>query len=141
MSTTGIRSGRPSVHMIDSEARRLEEIALGIEDRSPQVSELLLREISRAKLYNEAKIPPDVVTMGLSVEFVDESSGAGRIVQLVYPIDADVEAGRISVLTPIGAGLIGLREGNSILWPDRSGHERRLIILKVKQAAAQLDAG
>ena len=110
MSTTGIRSGRPSVHMIDSEARRLEEIAVGIEDRSPQVSELLLREIGRAKLYNEAKIPPEVVTMGSSVEFVDEGSGAGRIVQLVYPIDADVEVGRISVLTP---------SGRRLDWPAR----------------------
>jgi regulator of nucleoside diphosphate kinase len=123
--------------LIDSEARQLEEIALRIEDRSPQVSELLLRETSRAKLHNEAKIPPDVITMGSSVEFIDEGSGAGRILQLVYPINADVEAGRISVLTPIGAGLIGLREGDSILWPDRSGHERRLVILKVKQTAVQ----
>jgi regulator of nucleoside diphosphate kinase len=50
---------------------------------------------------------------------------------LVYPAEADIEAGRISILTPVGAGLIGLAEGASILWPDRDGHERRLRIIAV----------
>jgi regulator of nucleoside diphosphate kinase len=54
-------------------------------------------------------------------------------VQLVYPAEADIEAGRISILTPIGAGLIGLREGQSILWPDREGRERRLTVVRVTQ--------
>ena len=38
-------------------------------------------------------------------------------------------------MTPVGAGLIGLREGQSILWPDRDGRERELAIIRVRQAA------
>src|SRR3546814_12523889 len=72
--------------------------------------------------------------MNAEVEFVDEASEATRIVQLVYPRQADIAANRISILTPVGAGLIGLREGQSILWPDREGNERRLTIGKVRPA-------
>ena len=39
---------------------------------------------------------------------------------------ADIDAGRISALSYVGAGLIGLPEGQSILWPDPSGATRRL---------------
>ena len=99
----------------------------------PQVAELLLDEIGRAKTYTKAKIPVDVVTMNATVEFVDEASGADRTVEIVYPRDADISAGKISILTPIGAGLIGLRAGQSILWPDRDGKERWLRIISVTQ--------
>jgi regulator of nucleoside diphosphate kinase len=57
-------------------------------------------------------------------------------VKLVYPQDADIEAGRISILTPIGAGLIGLAQGDSIVWPDRDGQERILRIVRVEAGEA-----
>lgn len=62
-----------------------------------------------------------------------QASGADRKVELVYPRDADISAGRVSILTPVGAGVIGLRTGQSILWPDRDGRERKLTIVKVLQ--------
>jgi regulator of nucleoside diphosphate kinase len=96
---------------------------------------MLLDEMARAKLHTRARIPADVVVMGATVEF-DDANGSIRSVKLVFPKDADIAAGRISILTPVGAGLIGLREGQSISWPDREGHERELTILRVRQAAA-----
>lgn len=120
--------------MIDTQADRLTELALSQEDKLPQVCELLLEEINRAVIHTAARIAADVVTMQARVTFVDETSGAERTVQLVYPGEADISAGRISILTPIGAGLIGLREGQSILWPDRDGHQRTLSIVKVEQS-------
>jgi regulator of nucleoside diphosphate kinase len=124
---------RPPIHMIEEEADQLSDLALSMKERNPQVSELLLRETSRAKLHAAEDVPSDVVTMGSFVEFVDEGNGTSRTVQLVFPPEADISAGRISILTPVGAGLIGLREGQSILWPDRDGHIRRLTINKVMQ--------
>lgn len=132
--TNSLATRRPPIHLIDTEADTLTDLALGAEERLPQVSELLLEEIGRATLHPGARIPPDVVTMWATVEFTDEASGATRSVQLVYPKEADISEGRISILTPVGAGLIGLREGQSILWPDREGQERELTILKVSQA-------
>jgi len=122
---------RPPIHMIDAEADALTDLAIGVEERLPQVSEMLLREISRAHIHSAGQIPADVVTMQSTVTFTDGATGASRVVRLVYPREADIADGRISILTPIGAGLIGLREGQVILWPDRGGKERPLTIEKV----------
>ncbi|GAA0862383.1 nucleoside diphosphate kinase regulator [Sphingopyxis soli] len=124
---------KPPVHMIDREADALTDLAIGVEKRMPQVSELLLREIGRATIHKERHVPRDVVTMNSEVDFVDAASGAVRSVRLVYPSDADISTGRISILTPVGAGLIGLRTGSAILWPDRDGQERALTIRAVLQ--------
>lgn len=133
MSTTRTAASRPQIHMLEEEAEKLTNLALSVEGRFPHVSELLIREVSRATLHKAGAISPDVVTMGSSVEFIDKGNEARRKVQLVYPPQADISAARVSILTPVGAGLIGLREGQSILWPDREGHERQLVIIKVEQ--------
>ena len=119
--------------MIDSEADALTELTLHQQRDSIHFYELLLDEIDRAAICGRADIPSDVVTMGSHVTFLDEKSGAERAVHLVYPGDADISAGRISIMTPIGAGLIGLSVGQSINWPDRGGAEHRLTIIAVKQ--------
>ena len=125
---------RPPIQMIDTEADALAELAMNIEERLPQVSELLLNEITRATLHPARRLPAGVITMHSTVRFVDEASGKDCTYQLVYPNEADISAGRISLLTPVGAGLIGLRAGQSILWPDRDGHERELKIIEVSPA-------
>lgn len=132
---TGTKGRRPAIHMIDDEADRLSDLAVQFEERAPEVSAMLLEEIGRATLHRRDAINPKIVTMNATVEFIDDASGADRTVQLVYPAQADIAAGRISIMTPVGAGLIGLREGQSIIWPDRDGHQRKLTILKVMQAA------
>ena len=131
--TTSKRT-RPPVHMLEDEAEKLTNLALNVEERLPQVSELLLSEIERATLHKAGRIGSDVVTMNSTVSFVDTATGTERRVTLVYPPDADIDAGRISILTPVGAGLIGLKAGQSILWPDREGRKRLLEIRQVEQA-------
>ncbi|MFD1104621.1 nucleoside diphosphate kinase regulator [Sphingobium olei] len=126
---------RPPIHMIDIEADRLTDLALAAEEQNPPVSRLLLDEIERAKIHGASRIASDVVTMRSTVRFVDAATGREHSYELVYPNEADIAAGRISIMTPVGAGLIGLREGQSILWPDRDGRERELKIVSVRQAA------
>ena len=125
----------PLIRMIDSEADALTELTLQQQRDSISFYELLLDEIDRATICDRTAIPPDVVTMGSSVTFIDEKSGAERTVRLVYPAEADIAAGRMSILTPVGAGLIGLSVGQSINWPDRGGIEHRLTIVAVEQPA------
>ncbi len=127
---------RPPIHLIDTEADALAHLATQVGEPTPEVSAMLLAEIERATVHDAGHIPHDVVTMNATVDFVDEASGTQRSVQLVYPRDADIAAGRISILTPVGAGLIGLRQGQSIAWPDRDGHVRNLTVVRVAQAPA-----
>jgi len=133
-SQAATATARPPIHMIDTEADALTNLALGVADRLPELSEMLLEEIARATLHEAADLPPDVVSMNATVRFADEANGREHHYRLVYPGDADISAGRLSILTPIGAGLIGLSRGQSILWPDRTGKTRRLEILGVEQA-------
>ena len=70
--------------------------------------------------------------MGSSVHYRTDS-GQEPVVTLVYPIDADIAQGRISVLTPVGTALIGLRVGQSITWRDRAHKRHMLTVLAVTQ--------
>ena len=60
------------------------------------------------------RLPADVVTMHSTVEFEDAANETRRTVQLVYPGDADISAGHVSLLTPVDTGLIGLSVGHGI---------------------------
>lgn len=124
---------RPRVRLVDREAERLADLATRAADSVPDVAELLLAEIDRAEIHSAGSLPADVVRMYSHVEYRDEASGHTRRVQLVYPADADISLGRVSILTPVAAGLIGLAAGESIRWPHRDGRERRLRVVRVEQ--------
>ena len=96
-------------------------------------AELLLAEINRATIVEDSRLPQNVVALQSTVKFLDEASGIERTLQLVYPQHADIAAGRISILSLVGAGLLGLKPGQSISWPDRAGKQRALRIMEVNQ--------
>ena len=133
MQTQIIDASLPPVFLADSEADILADLALAVRGRSPLAADFLLREIDRASTTSPAELPRDVVTMMSCVDFVDEGSGELHSVQLVYPKDADTDRHCISVLTPIGAALIGMRRGEAIDWADLRGARRRLRIVGVAQ--------
>jgi regulator of nucleoside diphosphate kinase len=98
-------------------------------------------ELGRADVVAPREIPADVVTMNSRARFVDEDTGEELEMALVYPRDADVARGRISVLAPVGAALLGLAVGQSIAWPLPHGGTRRLrvsAILYQPEAAGDL---
>ncbi|OHT19628.1 nucleoside diphosphate kinase regulator [Edaphosphingomonas haloaromaticamans] len=128
-------STRPPLHIIDSEYDAIAGIAMRAEHSQPELARLLMAELDRAEICDAASLPPDTAAMHSRISFIDEGSGASRTVVLVYPQEADIEAGKISILTHVGAGLIGMRAGSSILWPDRDGRERRLKIVRIERPA------
>jgi regulator of nucleoside diphosphate kinase len=124
---------RPPVTLSEAEADTLYALAWATRGTSQMSAALLLEELSRAEICDRAHLPGDVVTMLSEVVFCDEASGEEHRVQLVYPRDADIAQDRLSVLTPVGAALIGLRRGSAIDWPNRLGASRRLRIVDVVQ--------
>lgn len=135
-SKTAPSASKPPIHLIDEDYDIIAGLALSIERRLPDLSKLLLDEIDRAEIHARDALPPEVVALGSEVEFLDVDTGATRQVRLVLPVEADIEAGRLSILTSVGAGLIGLRKGQSIDWPRPDGSRRMLRILNVKRATA-----
>ncbi|GGA42984.1 hypothetical protein GCM10011499_10670 [Pelagibacterium lentulum] len=96
------------------------------------VADQLMNELDRARVVDQGKLPDDAVRMGSIVSFTTED-GFNRTFQLVFPGNADIASGKVSVLTPIGAALIGLREGQSIPWTARDGRRLSLTVNRVQQ--------
>ena len=126
---------RPPIHVLADESDLVANLALRVEHRQPVVAAMLLGEIERAELHEPGTMPTDAVRLGSVISFADERTGNVRSVHLVLPVDANIAEGRISILTPVGAALYGLRAGDAIDWPDIDGNERRITIMHVTQPA------
>lgn len=125
---------KPVIHISESDYDLIANYAISLEARSPALAKMLLDEIDRAKVSPDDRLPPDVAALGSEVTYLDESSGAVMRVRLVMPAEADIGKGKISLLTPIGAGLVGLKAGQSIDWPCPDGRPRTLSVIEVRQA-------
>ena len=104
-----------------------------MEQRAPDLAEQILDEVNRARIHKDGALPKDVVAIGSEVEYLDDSTGEKRRLTLVLPPEADIEAGKISIMTPVGAGLIGMSVGREISWPTPDGRPRTFRILEVNQ--------
>jgi regulator of nucleoside diphosphate kinase len=91
---------------------------------------MLAKELIRATVLTPRAIPPSVATMHARLEYRDDVTWDVRCATLVYPSETDGAADRLSVLSPDGAALIGLREGQSITWRTPKGW-RSLTLLRV----------
>ena len=101
------------------------------------MAEALEEELSRANVIAQAEIPRDVVTMNSKVKFWDASAEQENEITLVYPQDANLTEGRVSVLAPVGVALLGLSVGQSIDWKMPNGAIKKL---KVKAITFQPEA-
>ncbi|GAB2187843.1 nucleoside diphosphate kinase regulator [Roseibium sp. LAB1] len=125
-------TSKPEIVIGTSDYERLEGLASSFETRLPSVTEDLLGELSRARLVPDGALPGDIVRMGSVVRFRTDAT-AEKTLQLVFPGDADIASGRISILTPIGTALIGLSKGQSIAWCANDGRKHRLTVVSVSQ--------
>jgi len=84
----------------------------------------LVGEVQRAVVVPASEIPPDVITMNTRARLLDLDQRTTLDYTVVYPEDADFAAGRISVVAPIGAAMLGYRVGDEIEWVVPSGPRR-----------------
>ena len=132
MSVSSVDTALPTVVIDEAYYDRLESLAMGGMERAQAAAERLLEELERAEVLPSEKVPQNVVNIGSEVTYSDDEGDRSHTVCLVFPAEADISQNRISVLTPVGAALIGLSEGQSITWLSRDGKERRLTVLEVK---------
>lgn len=105
-----------------------------IEQHESPAAEALDVELGRADIVQSTEVPTDAVAMGSTVTFIDLDSNEEKTIQLVYPNEADVTQMKISILSPVGSALIGLRIGGKIDWPVPLGKVRRLKVIAVQQS-------
>ena len=118
----------PQIYLTHDDMDRLLQL---IESYPGKRFDRLEGELLRAKVVPREKLPQDVVTMNSRVVFENETTGVRREITLVYPGMADIDAGRISILVPVGTALLGLRVGQSIDWELPGGEKQRYRIVGV----------
>jgi regulator of nucleoside diphosphate kinase len=96
----------------------------------------LSAEIRRAQLCDDGRFSPDRVAPNRRVSYRLDWGPATPYRRLVYPGDLHDGARQISILSPIGVALLGLREGDSMLvfLPDSGFHQ--LYVDRVEPAPA-----
>lgn len=123
---------KPRITLSAKDYERLSALAHVARNGMPDLAAGLAEELGRAQVLAEGRHPEQIVRMGSEVQFRDETTGKVRTVVLVYPEEADIARGRISVLTPVGTALIGIQAGSSITWETPGGEVRRLTVLAVQ---------
>jgi len=120
----------PDIVLALGDHRSLLELAMAGRGSASEETDGLLYELERAQIVTDDVLPSDAVRMGSTVRY-KAGGGAERAVTLVYPKDADIQSGRISVLTPVGTALLGLRPKQSITWLTRDGRKQMLTVQSV----------
>jgi regulator of nucleoside diphosphate kinase len=95
-------------------ARLIDLIAFGaLSQRERGEANALAGELERAEIVAAEAVPPDVITMNSRAELLDLDSGERMEFTLVFPGDAELSEGKISVLAPVGTGMLGCRVGDT----------------------------
>lgn len=93
---------------------------------------VLAEEMARAVIVEPDQASRPFVRIGSTVTFEDLSSGQTRTVRLTLPRDASIDDNRISVLSPIGAALVGMSAGEAFHWTDAERRQRGVRVLSVQ---------
>lgn len=136
MKADGFREGAilpPAIRMMEKELERVNALANSCMELFPHVAGFLAREMERATTVADVKDLHGAIRMGSKVSYRDEGTGITREVILVYPHEANMEFNRISILTPVGAALIGLSAGQKIEFQTPSSATRCITVLAVSE--------
>ncbi|MDO7172307.1 GreA/GreB family elongation factor [Mariniflexile sp. AS56] len=91
----------------------------------------LSEELKTAQIVDDKDIPFDIIRFNSRVTVLFEN-GIEKTIQLVIPIDRDVNNNKISVLTPLGSALIGYSQDDILEWDFPKG-KQQFKISKVTQ--------
>lgn len=112
------------IYITEMDKDRLQSLIYFEHGHGPATVELE-HELERAIVVDAQHVAPDVVTMNSRV--VLQLDDAEREVALVYPQDADERSGKLSVLSDVGAAILGCQEGDAIDWMVSDRTQRILI--------------
>lgn len=119
-----------NIQITESDYNKLRELLRGLNASEKSTRETLAGELSRAEVTPSDAISPDVITLNSRARLRDLKNRDTLEYAIVLPEYADIEAGRISVLAPLGMAMLGYREGDIFEW-DMPGGQSRFLVEKV----------
>jgi regulator of nucleoside diphosphate kinase len=127
------------IYVTSQDKQRLEDLLMEVEVSDPRKHgdlKALTEELHRAVIVDPKDVFSDVITMNSRAEMRDLESGETVAFTLVFPSEANIDEEKISVLAPIGAGMLGYRVGDEFTWNVPGGLRR----MKVTQVDYQPEA-
>jgi regulator of nucleoside diphosphate kinase len=138
MKDTGVKRG--VICITESDLDRLRKLISVMSasdiDQTRDYLEMLENELDLAEIVTPESVPKDVITMRSKARLLDINSGKEVVYSLVFPNEADLKKGKISVLAPIGTAMIGYKVGDIIEWEVPAGLRR----LRVEEVLYQPEA-
>lgn len=128
-----VGADRPLIWIERTDYGRLLRAMDRLDAQAPDVSAFLSRELDRAIVRSEGDLPRTIVRMGSRVLFRRDDDMALEWGELVYP-DQPPGDGLITVGSPLGVALLGLREGARMPYADADGTERWLSVERILPA-------
>lgn len=123
-----------TIHITEFDAKRIRGLLSKLTNSQP--GEDLSRELDRAVIVQPEDIPGDIITMNSTARLIDLDTQENLTYTLVFPENANISEGKISVLAPIGTAMIGYRVGDTFRWQVPDGVRR----LRVEEIVYQPEA-
>ena len=122
---------QPEIYVTEADFEILSNLADTVADRTPG-GRVLTGELARAVIVEPGETTRPFARIGSTLAYEDLSNGRTRQVRLTLPRDASIDDNRISVVTPVGAALIGMTVGESFHWSDAEGRSRGVRVLTLE---------
>jgi transcription elongation GreA/GreB family factor len=102
-----------------------------------RLAPFLSAELRRALFCEDPILPQDVVVPGCRVSYRLDWQDATAFRSLVYPEEFRDDAAQISLLSPIGVALLGLRAGDEmpVFIPETGIHTLRVVGVEASRHA------
>lgn len=132
----------PKIIVAQSDHHDLLVLAMSGTNHSAEAADDLMFELGRASVRPDHALPEAVVRMGDEIVFSLDGGGPHRAV-LVYPHEMGLHPRSVSILSPVGTALLGLRPGQTMTWWSSDGRRRTLEVHAVDRplGSAPSDGG
>jgi regulator of nucleoside diphosphate kinase len=123
----------PEIYITKFDLQRLDNFFTGHgfeSEKDRENARALYQELHRGILVDSRDVPPNVVTMNSKIKLRDLVSNKLMTYTLVFPTDANIDEGKISVLSPVGMAILGYSVGDTIEWKVPKG-TRQLYIEEI----------
>ena len=114
----------PRIYISQSDVNRLNRLLDSpqlLRGTDPSMLDKLKRELARAVIVPNSELPDTVITLNSTVELENLTDKEVDQYTLVWPDQANIDEGKISILAPLGVGMIGFKVGDKFKWETPAG--------------------
>lgn len=122
---------KPNITVSSTDLARIENLIAATADKASPAIKMLEDELDRADIVEPSEISANVVTMNSTVRFSSSVTNEQFTYTLVYPKDMQSDGTTISILAPAGSAILGLSEGDEMLWPAADGKTLKVKVEEV----------